>query len=139
MTDPGRLRDLLDRLFEELAHLRRLSGYLEDELLGDPDRLAAVKYRFVVAIEICIDVGQHIVASEALRAPTSFADVFAILAEAGFVPASLVPTLQDMARFRNLLVHGYIRVDDQRVVQILTSRLGDFDTFRAEVARTALR
>jgi uncharacterized protein YutE (UPF0331/DUF86 family) len=139
MIDPGRLRDLLDRLSEELAHLRRRSGYPADELLGDPDRLAAVKYRFVVAIEICIDVGQHIVASDGLRAPTSFVDVFAILAEAGFVPASLVATLQDMARFRNLLVHGYLRVDDQRVVQILTSRLGDFDIFRAEVARTALR
>jgi uncharacterized protein YutE (UPF0331/DUF86 family) len=139
MTDPGRLRDLLDRLSDELAHLRRLAGYPPEELLGDPDRLAAVKYRFVVAIEICIDVGQHIVASEALRAPASFADVFAIVAEAGFVPAPLVATLQDMARFRNLLVHGYFRVDDQRVVQILGSHLEDFETFRVEVARTALR
>ena len=47
--------------------------------MTDPDRLAATKYRFVVAIETYIDVGQHIIASEGLRAPTDFADVFAIV------------------------------------------------------------
>lgn len=43
-----------------------------------------------------------------------------------------------MAKFRNLLVHGYLQVDDGRVVEILQSRLEDFDSFRAEMARVAL-
>lgn len=30
-------------------------------------------------------------------------------------------------------------MDDRRVVEILRSRLDDFDSFRAEVARSALR
>ena len=139
MVDAARVRDLLDRLGEELGHLRRLSAYPLEELLADPDRLAAAKYRFVVAIETCIDVGQHIIASEGLRAPTDFADVFAAIGESGFVSRASVPTPQAMARLRNLLVHGYFRVDDRRVVEILHTRLGDFDTFRTEVARAALR
>lgn len=93
MVDPGRVRALLDRLAEELSHL---------------------------------------------RAPASFADSFAVLGEAGFVDPGLVPALQEMARFRNLLVHGYLRVDDRRVAEILRTRLGDLDAFRAQVARRAL-
>lgn len=139
MVDAARVRALLDRLGEETAHLNRLSTYPLDELLADSDRLAAAKYRFVVAIETCIDVGQHLIASKGLRAPTDFADVFAVLGQSGFVARTSVPTLQAMARFRNLLVHGYLRVDDRRVVEILQTRLGDFDTFRAEIARAALR
>jgi uncharacterized protein YutE (UPF0331/DUF86 family) len=139
MVDRGRFRELLDRLGEEMNHLRRLGSYPTEELLNDPDRIAAVKYRFVVAIEICIDVGQHIISSEGLRAPTDFADVFAVLGESAFMPVDNVPTLQAMARFRNLLVHGYQRVDDQRVMQVLKTRLGDFDSFKTEVARAALR
>jgi uncharacterized protein YutE (UPF0331/DUF86 family) len=61
MVDRGRFRELLDRLGEEMNHLRRLGSYPTEELLNDPDRVAAVKYRFVVAIEICIDIGQHII------------------------------------------------------------------------------
>lgn len=138
MVDPGRLRELLDRLAEETGHLRRLAARQTEELLGDPDLLAAVKYRFVVAIETCIDVGHHIVSSEGLRAPADFADVFSVLGEAGFLAGEMVPPLQGMARFRNLLVHGYSDVDDRRVVEILGSRLDDFDAFRASVAGRAL-
>ena len=65
--------------------------------------------------------------------------MFAVLGDTGFVSQDSVPTLQAMARFRNLLVHGYLRVDDQRVIQILRTRLADFDLFRADVAQAALR
>lgn len=34
-----------------------------------------------------------------------------------------------MARFRNLIVHDYARIDDARVYAILKKRLGDFDAF----------
>lgn len=134
MVDPGRVRALLERLVEETTHLRRLASLPPDDLLSDPDRIAAVKYRFVVAIETCIDVGEHIIASEGLRAPNDFADTFAVLGEAGFTPHALVPTLQQMARFRNLLVHHYQRVDDVRVAEILRSRLDDLAGFRSAIA-----
>ena len=42
-----------------------------------------------------------------------------------------------MARFRNLLVHGYAVVDDNRVIEILKTHLGDLDEFRRSLARTA--
>ncbi len=137
MVDPERLRALLDRLDEETEHLRRLAER-DDASLADPDILAAVKYRFVIAIEMCIDAGEHVISSEALRAPTDYAEVFAVLGEAGFLPPETVPSLQDMARFRNLLVHGYVDVDDHRVVEILRTRLGDLGSFRAHLARSAM-
>lgn len=136
MVDVGRLRALLDRIAEESGHLRRLAGMTDGDLLDDPDRVAAVKYRFVVAIEAAIDAAQHVIASEGLRAPSDFADAFRVLDEAGYLADGSAGRLQDMARFRNLLVHGYARVDDERVVDILRSRVGDLDGFRQDVARS---
>jgi uncharacterized protein YutE (UPF0331/DUF86 family) len=134
MVDPGRLRFLLDRIAEEVQHLARLATLGEERLLADPDLVAAVKYRFLVAIEAAIDCCHHVISSEGLRAPSDFADAFGVLAETGLLPTDLVPRLQDMARFRNLLVHGYARVDDRRVVEILTSRLADLREFRTALA-----
>ena len=106
-----------------------------EELMGDGDRIAAVKYRSIVAIETCIDAGHHIIASEGLRAPSDYADVFAVLAEAGFVPAELAPRLLLMARFRNLLVHEYLAVEDERVAETLRSSLGHLEAFKTSIGR----
>ena len=135
MVDTGRVRALLDRLGDEVGHLRRAAERPREELARDDDMLAAIKYRFIVAIEICIDVAEHIIASEGLRAPETFADAFRSLTESGMLPTDQAEALQAMAGFRNLLVHGYTPVDDERVVEILQTKLADFDHFRTAVAR----
>lgn len=137
MVDELRVRAMLDRLGAELDALRRLARRDADELLRDDDLLAAVKYRFIVAIEVCIDVGRHVIASEGLRAPLDYADVFSVLADAGLLDPTIAADLRDTARFRNLLVHGYAKVDDTRVVEILQERVDDLAAFRTALARAA--
>ncbi|MEQ3553096.1 DUF86 domain-containing protein [Pseudonocardia nematodicida] len=139
MVDPLRFRALLDRLGTEIVALRRLSRRDAAELLADEDVLAAIKYRFVVAIEACIAAGRHLVAAGGLRTPRDYADVFTVLGEAGMLPARLVSDLREIARFRNLLVHGYAAVEDDRVVQILHTRLDDLEKVRAALAAAAGR
>lgn len=134
MVDPLRLLALLERLDVEVADLDRLSSYDAETLLADRDKLKSAKYGFVVAIEICIDVGNHIIASEGYRAPQNYADVFAVLAEHGHLSEDDVSTYAAMAGFRNLLVHGYAVVDDARVVDILHARVDDCRRFRAAAA-----
>lgn len=134
MVDPLRVQTLLDRLGREITALRRLAKRDTDALLADEDVLAGVKYRFVVAIEACIDVGRHMVASEGLRAPRDYADVFTVLGESGFLSEEMAATLRDTARFRNLLVHEYAVVDDNRVIEILHTGVDDLQGFRQTLA-----
>ena len=49
------------------------------------------------------------------------------------MPDDFLPTLQDMASFRNRLVHLYWEVDDRRVHHSLVHELNDFETFIAHV------
>ena len=50
---------------------------------------------------------------------------------------AIAAELRDTARFRNLLVHGYAKVDDTRVVEILRDRVDDLAAFRTALARAA--
>jgi uncharacterized protein YutE (UPF0331/DUF86 family) len=138
MIDPLRLRALLERLGDEVADLRRLAEYDAATLLADRDKLKSAKYGFVVAIEICIDAGQHIIASHGYRAPSNYDDVFVVLGEKGVLPRGDVPTLIAMAGFRNLLVHGYAAVDDGRVIATLHDHLDDFDRYRRAIAASTI-
>jgi uncharacterized protein YutE (UPF0331/DUF86 family) len=135
MVDPGRARRLLDRLRLETQRLRRLASRPTDELLADEVAIAAVQFHFVIAIEICIDIAQHIIAAEGLTAPDSDADTFASLAEGGVIAEEDLPTLRRMARFRNRLLHLYGDTDEGEVVRILHAHLDDFDRYRPSIAR----
>jgi uncharacterized protein YutE (UPF0331/DUF86 family) len=123
----GRLR-LLD---EYLKVLRRLATLPQQELIADPIPLGSAKYYLQVAIESCIDMANHIIASERFRAPKDYADAFKVLTEEGMVPADFLPELQRMARFRNRLVHLYWEVDAEMIYEILQHRLDEFERYRA--------
>lgn len=138
MIDRPKLAELLARLRTYRAELGRLSVMSREALLEDPDRLASAKYNFVVAIETCIDIANHIVASEGFRIPADSGDAFAVLVEEGILQKEMEPSLRAMARFRNRLVHLYWDVDAELVYEYLQSSLGDFDRFAAEVAKTVL-
>ncbi len=134
MVDAGRVRSLLDRVASELDALRRLAAMDDDQLRADPERLPGVKYRLQVAVEACIDTAEHTIASDGFRAPESFADAFTVLGEQELIGRDLQAALEDAARFRNLIVHGYATVDDRRVIEILRTRLDDLNAFRRAVA-----
>jgi uncharacterized protein YutE (UPF0331/DUF86 family) len=86
-----------------------------------------------MAAEICVDIANHLVADHGLRTPTSFADAFTVLQDAGIVSAPLHEALVKMAKFRNVVVHQDDEVDAEIVIAILSKHLGTFDTFRAEI------
>ena len=75
------------------------------------------------AVEACLDIGKHIIAQERLRFPKDNQEVFTVLSEEEIIPKDLLPHLQDMARFRNLLVHEYAKIDNAIVYGILKKRL----------------
>lgn len=54
---------------------------------------------------------------------------FQVLHENGVIPEEHLTTFQNMASFRNMLVHRYERTDDEVVFGIFRKRLGDFDLF----------
>lgn len=130
-----RVRQLLGELADARRRMGRLAELEEEEFLSDFRNRDSAKYLFIAAIEAAIDVCNHFAASLGGRAPRDYADCFGILAELEVVPAELAERLAPLARFRNLLVHLYWKVDDRRVYRILTGEASDLDDFRRAVVR----
>lgn len=121
---------LLSEYVTDLRELQRANfeTYAEEKLVR-----RAVERTLHLAVEACLDIGQQIIAYEGFRTPEDNKDVFVILSEEGIVTPELLPNLVAMAKFRNLLVHNYARIDDAIVFGILKRRLADFDAFAQAV------
>jgi uncharacterized protein YutE (UPF0331/DUF86 family) len=88
-----------------------------------------------IIIEGCIDAAQHIISDVGMREPTSYRDTFVVLAENKiFLPEDL-SKFENIASFRNLLVHYYSKIDDAIVYGIFRNNLDDFDLFIKKIAR----
>lgn len=135
MVDRAAFDARLALLADYLAELRRLAAIPTSQFLPDADKVASAKYHFVVAIECCLDLAGHVIASERYRAPADSADAFTVLVEKGVCPMDLEESLRAMARFRNRLVHVYWHVDDALVADYLRAHLSDFDRFAACLTR----
>jgi uncharacterized protein YutE (UPF0331/DUF86 family) len=68
-------------------------------------------------------------------APSTYAETFEILVEAGLMSPGLGRVMVDMTGFRNGIVHEYARIDADTVIRIRCEHLEDFRRFEAEALR----
>lgn len=134
MVDPKSIDARLDHLAELLAESERIRAGGRDAYDASfRDRLAA-QHAIQLAIQICVDVGAHLIAELALRMPDDYRGVFATLREPLGLTPELVEGLSAAAGMRNVLVHVYLEVDDDRVWDAL-GHLDDLREFVAAVKR----
>jgi len=117
-------------LDEYLSVLRKLANTPIEEFVRDKILIGSMRYYLQVSVESCLDIANHVIASERFRAPKDYADSFAVLEEEGIIPDDLSMRLRQMAKFRNRLVHLYGEIDDRKVFAIIQTDLGDIERFR---------
>lgn len=134
LFDPNKMTRLVSELRKNVVRLKILAGFSPKAFLADPDKMGSAKYSFIVAIECCIDMCNHIISKNGYRVPEDYADTFNIMAEAGVLNSEFADNLKNMARFRNRIVHLYWEVDDRQVYQYLNECLDDFDKLIFSIA-----
>lgn len=88
-----------------------------------------MKHALQEVIEACLDIANHIIAAESLGTASSYAEYFEKLKRKGIIDGELAGKLQEMAKFRNVLVHLYDEVEPDEVREILTEDLVDVKAF----------
>ena len=134
MVDRDKLEGLIRNLRRYTEVLRQIAQRDEAGFVSDPVVIGSARYYLQVAIETCINMANHLIAAERLRAPQDYKDTFAVLNEAGIIPAECARTMRELAGLRNLLVHLYWEVDDRMVYEGIRTELGDFETFVGYIA-----
>jgi uncharacterized protein YutE (UPF0331/DUF86 family)/predicted nucleotidyltransferase len=133
MIDATLVAKSLAAIETALADLRRLAQ--PDLLRSDLLQRRFVEHTLQIAIQAALDVASHIVSDDRLGEPRTNREVFALLAQGGWVDAVLHDSLSRMAGFRNVLVHGYDDVNLDVVRDVLDHRVGDLEAFAAAVRR----
>jgi uncharacterized protein YutE (UPF0331/DUF86 family) len=133
LVDTSSVRSRLEHLDELVKELDAIRVGGRDAYMTEWRTRLAAEHALQLAIQTCIDVGAHMISELGLKAPADYRGVFESLQPAGLDP-QLAERLAAAAGMRNILVHGYLDVDDEAVWNAL-ARLDDLRELAAAVQR----
>lgn len=131
MVDDTRVLRLLRRVSDDVAILQQ-EGTADQTRRSDAIWLRGVKYTFVTAIEACVDIAQHVCASQGWGPPDDNGDAMRLLGDHSVLETATSRAMRRAVGFRNVLVHEYVQVDDAIVTDRIEN-LGDLDAFIRQV------
>ncbi|WP_301289186.1 type VII toxin-antitoxin system HepT family RNase toxin [Natronocella acetinitrilica] len=86
-----------------------------------------------IAIQAALNAASHIVSAHRLGEPETNRELFDLMRAHDLLDSRLAESLYAMAGFRNILVHGYQRVDLAVVRDIVRNHLEDLLAYAAAV------
>lgn len=132
-------KDLIEAKFDiietNLKFLKEFKNKSVEDLESSYRDLQAIKYSLLEICEACIDVANHIIATERLERAEEYAKMFEVLAKNRIIPKELSEKLTKMAKFRNLLIHRYAEVETESLIEIIKSNLIDIVEFMKEIEK----
>ena len=130
MVDKPLILRKLTELDEYLRQMGEFSSVTLEEYLRDWKVQRIVERTLQMMIETCADIANHIISDRGYRTPDNYGDTFRVLHENGVFKSDLFEIMLKMARFRNIVVHQYDKVDEAIVIGILRNNLNNFTAYR---------
>jgi len=125
---------------QKLESLRRCLQRIETKCPADAETLVAdvdlqdiVSLNLSRAVQLCVDIGAHLIAGMDVPPPDTMGQTFDLLAQSGVLNTTLASSLKKAVGFRNIAVHSY-EINWHIVHSIVKNHLTDFSAFAKVVS-----
>jgi len=125
MIDRERVTTYISEIQNAINVLKDYAKLDRENFLSSPVNIRDTKYCFIIAGQAAIDLCYHLTAKLLKKAPSDYSNCFELLEELKSFNKETLTCMADMAKFRNLLVHHYKKVDNSRVYD----KLKEIDCF----------
>jgi len=133
LVDKDLLSTKLQELERNLSQLRKHQGVTAEMLDNDLDKAWIIERGLQLSIQLVLDIGNHILA-EAGVPVHEYADILPQLAKLEIISDDYASSVKGLAGFRNLLVHEYSEIDNEKLAAFVNVNLNDFYLFCQYIA-----
>ena len=123
-------------VLEKLESLRRCLNRIEEKrpdklerLQSDIDIQDIITLNLTRAVQLCVDIGAHVLTGTEKAPPATMGETFEKLEELGLIDSELLVRMKKAVGFRNIAIHGYDKIDYEIVFQIIHKNLIDFKQY----------
>lgn len=132
-VDREGLKVKLRQLEEYVNDVKKLRSRPEREFVERSDTEVLAERHIEKACQAALDIANHIVAESGLGAPSMYRDLGYILAKERIITTDMAKKMEEIAKFRNRLVHEYARLDPNLIYQIVQTHIDDLVLFAKQI------
>ena len=129
MIDRELIEEHLQKMEEALARLAMYQDLSPEVLNSDLGLQWILEKGLQVLIQNLLDIGAHVLAGGFKNDWDDYSQIIRKLAVHGVIPSDFADKIRGMAGLRNILVHDYLRVDLEKLIEFVQFRLEDFLVF----------
>jgi uncharacterized protein YutE (UPF0331/DUF86 family) len=133
-------RDVIEQKIESLRRcverVHQKCPATADALASDVDAQDILTLNLTRAVQLCVDIGAHLIAVTDNPAPDTMGQTFDVLAELAVIPHEIAVRMKKAVGFRNIAVHNYEAIDWQIAHAIATRHMSDFVAFATAVVES---
>lgn len=134
MVDADLIRRKLSRLNMYLDRLRPIAEKSLKEYREDFYLKSTAERLIQLLVECASDINNHVVVESGKRPPEDYTSSFIRAAEVGLIDRELAERIKGAGGMRNIIVHEYMEIDDEKVHKILPLALKEFKEYLKQVA-----
>lgn len=131
-------------LAEKLESLRRCISRIDEKrpsrielLIDNPDIQDILVLNLTRAVQLCVDIGSHIISESDETTPKTMGDVFETLQKLNIISEKTCEQMKKAVGFRNVAIHNYATINWEIVYAISEKSLDDFRAFAKEISHQA--
>lgn len=113
------LAKYLREMGKYISRLRELQKYKKEEFISDWKIQHLIERELHLALESMTNIGEMLIGEFNWRKPETYKEIIRILVENKVIPAKYQKKFEELAGFRNILIHDYLYLDYDKVYQHL--------------------
>lgn len=130
MIDNAMVKNRIERIEEDLLHLKDFVGFSFDDIAKSYNTHKTVERIIEVIVNHAIDINQHIIAESGKgHLPFDFKESFLLLTDLAVYPKEFAERISQSAGLRNILVHEYTRLDEKKFYHSIKDCYKDYTKY----------
>jgi len=128
-------------LSQKIESLRRCIQRVEqkapaslEDLIVSADLQDILVLNLTRAVQLCVDIGSHIISQSSESAPTTMGEAFTALERMGILSTATSESMRKAVGFRNVAVHNYDAINWEIVFSICRNSVPEFREFVRDIS-----
>ena len=129
MLNKDLIKTKMRSIQEYLLEIEPILSLPKDQIVSSVEKLRTLERNFQLIVDAMLDINIHLIRELELSSPDDLKSTFIILAEGKIISFDFAQKISPVVGLRNILVHGYEKVDRKLFIDSFQKNKQDFDQY----------